>query len=824
MFVSSLILTYSETQAKAVAQTHERLDHVARKVVDEIREAGTNLRDQIRDLAEAQDKLTKSYSRQCYESDFGQMKAAQSLVERFLAVNEITIGRLLSSAQEKEAKNRQRSFRRKVLKSLHFEKIDDRQNMIDKKHQATLEWVFRSPPGLRPHWCELPAWLEGPIGLYWVSGKAGSGKSTLMKWIFSESRTIELLRAWSGSRKLLIASFFFWAPGTDAQTSLPGLLRSLLYELLRQSPDFICQVLPVRWQSYDLELAHFPAWSHQDLLDALRIFIKIVAQSACVSLFVDGLDEFEGDDEERSELVDFLKEIALHPTVKICVSSRPWELFKNAFAGYPNLRLENLTRQDITDTINSRLQASERFRNLQEKDFDTSDRLVSEITNKAQGVWLWVILVIRNLLNGLRNSDTVSKLRLRLRQIPAKLSALFLQMLNSVEEVYRPETFMLLKMALHCPELTLMTSSFVYDYKPNIKLEGDAKTLTTDEAVKRLDDALHHMNLRCLGLLEVAGQNVDGHLYYQKSVDFLHQTARDFLLKPITQKQIGMESVAGFDVNLYMCQAFLAQIKMSEAPSKMLLADFMLHAVSIEDEKSDLLMQLLVDLDLTLENRYDDLWGTDEIESSKINGWWAHHSRPYPLLPLAIQYGLSTYSREVLQLSPKLATSCSKRPLLDCALRRNIYSLNSGQAEQLDGLIDQRDKPDVEIVRLLLTQGGDPNAACGNSTVWKLFMQFFDTFADSLRLVSEDDRKAWIEVTELLIKHGAPRLLEQHTILPQQSCGRTRVRLTKRQVWAKSSISAAFGAEEAERLDTIAWQLEVTGRTLFKKLKRRLTC
>ncbi|KAL9618580.1 MAG: hypothetical protein Q9160_006691 [Pyrenula sp. 1 TL-2023] len=794
--VIHLLVCVNETQARAVAQNHEKLEHAARKVIDEIQETRASLKDQIRDLAEAQDKVAKEHPRQRHKSELEQMMVSQ----------------LLATIISKEG-----------TENFALRKIDDRQNMIDKKHQATLEWIYRSPPELRSHWCELPAWLEGPIGIYWVSGKAGSGKSTLMKWIFSENRTTQRLKAWSGSRKLLIASFFFWAPGNDAQTSLAGLLRSLPYDLLRQSPESVCSVLPARWQYYDLELEHFPAWSHQDLLAALRMFIKSVSKSVCVSLFIDGLDEFLGDDEERSELVAFLKEIALHSTVKICVSSRPWELFKSAFAGYPHLRLEYLTRQDIADTVNSRLQSSEKFRSLQERDSDSSDELVSEITEKAQGVWLWVILVIRNLLNGLRNLDTVAKLRLRLRQIPAKLSSLFLQMLNSVEEVYRLETLMLLKIALHCPELTLMTSSFVYDYDPNVKLEEDFRILTTDEAVLRLDDTVHHMNLRCLGLLEVAGQNTDGHLYYQKSVDFLHSTARDVLFKPATQRQIGMEGVAEFDVNLYMCRAFLAQINMSESPPKMLLADFMLHAVSLEDKESGLLTQLLVDLNKTLETRHDHLWGADQIEPSKIKGWWTHHSRPHPLLPLAIQYGLSTYSRRVLQSNPKLATSFLSRPLLDYALRRNVYSLNVGQAEQLDGVIDQGDKPDVEVVRLILMQGGDPNATCGDSTVWKLFMQFFDTFADSLRRVSESDRKVWIEVTELLIKYGATRLLDQHTIMPHQSCGRTRVRLTKRQVWAKASINVAFGVEEAERLDSMAWQLEVTGQTLFKKLKRTLT-
>lgn len=42
---------------------------------------------------------------------------------------------------------------------------------------------------------------------YWISRSAGSGKSTLMKYLSNNLKTVETLQTWVGSEKLIIASF-----------------------------------------------------------------------------------------------------------------------------------------------------------------------------------------------------------------------------------------------------------------------------------------------------------------------------------------------------------------------------------------------------------------------------------------------------------------------------------------------------------------------------------------------------------------------------------------------------------------------------------------
>lgn len=77
-------------------------------------------------------------------------------------------------------------------------------------------------------------WLRSGAGVFHILGKAGSGKSTLMKFLCSHEQTQEELRVWAGEeKKLVFARFYFWkSSNNNMQMSLPGLHRSILFETL----------------------------------------------------------------------------------------------------------------------------------------------------------------------------------------------------------------------------------------------------------------------------------------------------------------------------------------------------------------------------------------------------------------------------------------------------------------------------------------------------------------------------------------------------------------------------------------------------------------
>lgn len=98
---------------------------------------------------------------------------------------------------------------RKIRSSLWFSELNLRQDEIKAPYEDTLEWIFvrNRPNGIQ--WDDFVSWLEGDEQMYWINGKAGSGKSTLMTCICEDERTKTALRQWSGSKVVVVAKFFF---------------------------------------------------------------------------------------------------------------------------------------------------------------------------------------------------------------------------------------------------------------------------------------------------------------------------------------------------------------------------------------------------------------------------------------------------------------------------------------------------------------------------------------------------------------------------------------------------------------------------------------
>ena len=136
-----------------------------------------------------------------------------------------------------------------ILDALHFRSINERRTTISKAHQRTFQWIYYEKVSQNSRWDNLPEWLRNGRGCYWINGKAGSGKSTLMKYILENQRTTEALQQWSCSSELVVTSFFFWYAGTPLQKSQTGLLRSLLVDVLDRRPDLAPVLFPDLYRS-----------------------------------------------------------------------------------------------------------------------------------------------------------------------------------------------------------------------------------------------------------------------------------------------------------------------------------------------------------------------------------------------------------------------------------------------------------------------------------------------------------------------------------------------------------------------------------------------
>lgn len=140
--------------------------------------------------------------------------------------------------------------------------------------------------------------------------------------------------------------------------------------------------------------------------DALLSLIQDqnIIEDHCFCFFIDGLDEFLGSDQQDyTSLANLLTRWVdnSNGSLKICVSSREENAFMNAFPQDQRLQLHQLTWDDISTYVREGLQALEAC--------DSKDELVYKICDRAKGVFLWVILVVRDIREKIESGQTNPK-------------------------------------------------------------------------------------------------------------------------------------------------------------------------------------------------------------------------------------------------------------------------------------------------------------------------------------------------------------------------------------------------------------------------------
>lgn len=266
------------------------------------------------------------------------------------------------------------------------------------------------------------AWLRSGNNVFYISGKAGSGKSTLMKTLAHNPRTNQLLSTWADSegKRLIFGRFFFWNSGTRLQQDIEGLYRGILWEILSTCPDLIGDAFP----ELSRTISTTPLHRLEGVQDKIEIHIlqtaldnlfkrqNFVSQYK-ICLFIDGLDEFSGD---YWKIAKQLKGWCNSTDVKICVSSRPYNEFERVFQPESSmwLRLHELTCQDMLRVVRTEFDKDERFTDYLDgapHEHRLAQKLVETIVERADGVFMWVRLVIHTLLTSMGNSCSIQAVR-----------------------------------------------------------------------------------------------------------------------------------------------------------------------------------------------------------------------------------------------------------------------------------------------------------------------------------------------------------------------------------------------------------------------------
>ncbi|KAI0900764.1 hypothetical protein F4806DRAFT_504389 [Annulohypoxylon nitens] len=424
------------------------------------------------------------------------------------------------------------------------------------------------------------SWLRQDSGIFYISGKPGSGKSTLMKYISQHHETKSYLRAWAGEKKFVFGTFFFWKPGSVLQKSIKGLIRGLLYRLLSECHDLIPFAFPVQWESSaNRESVHI---EHHECREAFeRLISASKSHGECkIALFVDGLDEFEGN--HAALIRQLLAWCNGNPNVKICVSSREWAIFKDAFGSFPKFRLHDLTSSDI------RLFVRDRFREMHFGNLVNSKNWVAPgisnisdleevIVNESEGVFLWVSIVLRHVEDGLANGDRLRDLVRLVRSLPNDLEPLFQQLLELIPRHNRRLAYSMLSLTRYYEGLrkkfsnpSLLQFSFLEEYTEdkNFALKSEVNLLTTKEKNGRLETTKKRIYGLCKSLLEVRPRDilVDFREILGGGVHLIHRSISEFLGSKYFIQKLDQE-LPGFDPCDAYSQTYLGLLQRVHLPT-----------------------------------------------------------------------------------------------------------------------------------------------------------------------------------------------------------------------------------------------------------------
>lgn len=472
----------------------------------------------------------------------------------------------------------------RILRHLIPDEIGSRRDQILEADPDTCRWILEPIEGDQGYRKQIRdnfiSWLRTGSNVLHISGNPGAGKSTLMKFIGGNPTTQGALSAWAGSRQLIFGQFYFWAAGTEAQRTLPGMLRSLLFQVLIQRPSLIEHVFPrqlrqmqaSRLQS-DPSVERYQDFGNKQIQEAFDLLLNKTDNSDHrICFLIDGLDEFQGGDLDHEELAARLKDWTAGGNIKLLVSSRPWRPFLTTFTTHQTLHLHDLNRFDIeTYAIRQLTNDREILRIGVGRMKKTIIDIVEELVRRAQGIFLWAHLVLDAIRQGIRRRYSIELLKERLREYPSDLDGLYDRLREPIEKSHidRKLSNRMLLLAAAAPEgftLSAMAFSWLPEddqsglLDPNFPPSTECQPYSEQDTVERLQCVAERVNGLTRGLLEISTAETPRRRFAPQKVRFCHRTARDYLVTNAKRYAILEESWPQFHQSDPYGRIYLAEL------------------------------------------------------------------------------------------------------------------------------------------------------------------------------------------------------------------------------------------------------------------------
>lgn len=422
------------------------------------------------------------------------------------------------------------------LAKLDFMQRDARHNTIKTAHVNTCAWLLSKE--------EYTAWqdehnLHEHHGFLWIKGKPGAGKSTTMKFAYTNAN--------KHTEGPIAISYFFNAGGGPLERSAPGMYRSLLFQLLDKVPNL--QAVLETSEDDALQSTSSDSWTIETLKTNFRRAIQTLKDQHVICYII-ALDECENNEDQVPKIVDFFKELGecaiKHKTrFLVCFSSRH----------SPHLAIDKSIQLTLEDQ-EGHLEDIARYVDSEFKVGPSKlfEQIKLDIRNISQGIFLWVVLIVSILQETYnRNPGQVRALGKRLKTIPKDLDGLFGNILG--RDAQGKENLSHCLRWVLCAERPLSPKELYFAIISASETESlgvrDPKNVTSEDIERFILDSSR-------SLVEPTRSKVP-------TIQFIHTSVRDFLLRETGLAVLQMDSDCTsigpvHDILKNSCQRYLDSI------------------------------------------------------------------------------------------------------------------------------------------------------------------------------------------------------------------------------------------------------------------------
>lgn len=538
-------------------------------------------------------------------------------------------------------------------------------------------------------------------------------------------QTMNLLSGQSDAT--ILVHYFFHELGEPQEKSFGGLLHAVVYQLLiglhkkNQATLFrLCELLKPH---LCLNPTSKAALSDNVLMTILQKVVAECKETLGVCLFIDGFDECQGDHREQLDLladwVRFSSDKKL--SVRACIASRIELEIQLRLSNEPTFAIHRFTEHDISTYVTAKLR---RAWDLMAKQRDGTtakydQELVDRVVEKAEGVFVWVTLVVSQLVVAIEEEAESHDLYRLLADLPEGLEKLYASVVGKIDQRYWHDTVNFLSLIQKSSHLNssaradtlLKFSAAIQDPMSAISCKAYLETgFTTDDAGlphHQCAQVRRRLQRRCRGLIEIEdAEDLPG-----ARVAFLHRTVEEYVtgsqlfertLDEVDSKLLRDPAVSLMAMNLRLVKVYPEYGE----PWNRRINGFFGAMGAAEYSTGSSQIPYVEELDRVLSLSYPDWtnshygWRVDSMDELRPD--WNTD-----LLSLAVSYDLALYVQQQIRKNGKdIIEKARGRPLL-------FYALNSPFFDTADFFVNT-----YHICELLLENGAGPMENFKSHTSW----------------------------------------------------------------------------------------------------------